>query len=98
MALESFGVNFLRFQDIDVKQNIEGILIAIEECGLMRMRPVPARHPLALRATPLTKGELFCCSGLLRLKFKGLLLLWIPAFAGMTTPLFQAEVQRGLSS
>ncbi|MCL5037597.1 MAG: DUF559 domain-containing protein [Chloroflexi bacterium] len=30
MVLESFGVNFLRFQDRDIKQNMEGVLIAIE--------------------------------------------------------------------
>ena len=29
--LESLGVNFLRFQESEVRENIEGVLIAIEE-------------------------------------------------------------------
>jgi len=29
--MESFGINFLRFNDLDVKKNIEGVVMAIEE-------------------------------------------------------------------
>lgn len=29
--IESFGISFLRFNDIDVKKNIEGVVTAIEE-------------------------------------------------------------------
>ncbi|NOQ68024.1 DUF559 domain-containing protein [Patescibacteria group bacterium] len=28
--IESFGISFLRFNDIDVKKNIEGVVVAIE--------------------------------------------------------------------
>ncbi|MCL5036065.1 MAG: DUF559 domain-containing protein [Chloroflexi bacterium] len=47
MLLESFGVNFLRFQDRDIKQNLEGVLIAIEnwidenEAGADSTTPAP---------------------------------------------------------
>ena len=29
--IESFGISFLRFDDIDVKKNIEEVVVAIEE-------------------------------------------------------------------
>ena len=29
--IESFGISFLRFNDLDVKKNMEGVVVAIEE-------------------------------------------------------------------
>ncbi|MCK5490524.1 MAG: DUF559 domain-containing protein, partial [Candidatus Pacebacteria bacterium] len=29
--LERFGIKFLRFNDVDVKKNLEGVVMAIEE-------------------------------------------------------------------
>ncbi len=48
--LESLGVQFLRFQDEDVKQNLEGVLEAIKQ-WIKSGKPTPA-----LRATPPGRG------------------------------------------
>ena len=55
MELESFGVKFLRFQDGDVKQNLEGVFIAIENWIVEYENRACSTNP-----NPLHKGDFVC--------------------------------------
>ena len=61
--LETLGVNFLRFYDMDVKRNIKGVLITIEDWIIQKkdysertLSHTPESHKLHTPKSPLKRG------------------------------------------
>lgn len=48
LEIESLGVQFLRFDDLEVRQNVDGVVQAIEEWIKSRQKTAHPRSPLSL--------------------------------------------------
>jgi very-short-patch-repair endonuclease len=56
-AIESYGVQFLRFDDLEVRQNVDGVVQVIEEWIRSRQKIAHPCCPLSQRASRHSRGD-----------------------------------------